>query len=663
MEDRNARSQDNNQDEIINHLQEKIRSQTQRLRNLDQYKSLCEQRISEIIPGHSFPVKPEDLGSGLPLQHIQELNIAKQKISKLEQQLQQQYLKRPNLDNYNFPSPSFQLTLSQLQELYSTIYYHHYELIKEKTAIEESLRSEILNCEEQRVYIEVLKQALESNLEEIGITGKNIEEIINRRQGNKVKSEGEIKNLNNLLKIKTEECEKLINEKNDEDAHLENAASALQYAEEEVQRLEEEKAALLEYIEEHSAKENNLFNDIENIKRESNEFERKNQHLLKEIENEKSHRAELERDLDNIKNESSRAEKTFRESHETEIINIQSQVKQIVMKNESLQANNIKLSQQLKETQEELNTLRLEYDKSIKEISTMKKNLSINEYKAEEIEKSSQLILEKNKKIVNKLEKTEKALQEYKEIKLKEVETQYKNLQNDTNNEIKILQVEIESHISKEKDLIKENNELKKKIQKNQEEYLKLKENSNSSAQELLELKKNLDSSYLEIQHINFERDKLQSDYQRIEFNLNSEKTSHILLQEEYSLLNEKVEKNLSTIKGLIENNREREYRLKSSASEIENLKKNLSISLKDIESERQLKNQYYEDAVKLKKIQIALASSGEQIEECKKLIKNFSSNFGAVSSASNFYNSIVSSQFKDIIFKSNDPEQILLPK
>ena len=53
--------------------------------------------------------------------------------------------------------------------------------------------------------------------------------------------------------------------KNDEDAHLENAASALQYAEEEVQRLEEEKAALLEYIEEHSAKENNLFNDIPEI--------------------------------------------------------------------------------------------------------------------------------------------------------------------------------------------------------------------------------------------------------------------------------------------------------------------------------------------------------------------------------------------------------------
>ena len=669
MEDRITRSQEFDQGELVNQLREKVRSQAQRLRNLEQYRVLCEQRISEIVPGHNFPVKPEDLGSGLPTQIPQELNLAKQKISRLEQQLSQQRIKVPLADNYTFPPPTTQLTLAQLQELYSAIYYQHHDLMKEKNSVEESLRSEMLNCEEQRAYIEVLKQALESNLQELGLTGRTIEDIMNKRQGNEGSEEKlenrnmENKDLTDLLKLKTEECEQLTNERKKTDQHLQEAADALQYAEEEVQRLEEEKSALLDYIEEHSAKEKQFSAEIERIKKESGEFERKSLNALRELGAEQNHRKELERELESLKGESNRVEKSVRDSYENEINSFQIQFKQIEQRNESLQANNTTLSNTLKETQEELDNLKSQHDISIKETSTIRKSLSLTENKVEEVERSSQKFIEINKDLENKLQKSEKELKLFKEKKIKEIEMQYKNLVEEANNEIEELKIEIEKYLLKEKDLIKENTDLKKKFKKIQDDLAKYHENSSNSSQELLDLRKKLDSAQIEMQQIMFEKDKLQSDYQKIEFNLNSEKSSNALLQEEYAMLKEKEDENEKFIKGINENNREKENKLQNSAFEIENLKKNLSISLKDIENERQLKTQYYEEVLKLKKSQIYLTTSGTQIEESKKLISNFSSNFGAVSSSSNYYMSIVSSQFKDMLFKSNDLENIIVPE
>lgn len=72
--------------DLVSQLRDKIRNQAQRLRLLEQYRVLCEQRISELNPGHPFPVTPEHLGQ---TPH-NELYFAKQKIAKLEQHLTQQ---------------------------------------------------------------------------------------------------------------------------------------------------------------------------------------------------------------------------------------------------------------------------------------------------------------------------------------------------------------------------------------------------------------------------------------------------------------------------------------------------------------------------------------------------------------------------------------------
>ena len=49
-------------DSFIEQLKEKIRSQAQRLNELESYKMLCEKRVIELCPDHPLPVLTSHLG-------------------------------------------------------------------------------------------------------------------------------------------------------------------------------------------------------------------------------------------------------------------------------------------------------------------------------------------------------------------------------------------------------------------------------------------------------------------------------------------------------------------------------------------------------------------------------------------------------------------------
>eukprot|EP00826_Nyctotherus_ovalis_P013297 TRINITY_DN13575_c0_g1_i10.p1 TRINITY_DN13575_c0_g1~~TRINITY_DN13575_c0_g1_i10.p1 ORF type:complete len:211 (+),score=92.44 TRINITY_DN13575_c0_g1_i10:246-878(+) len=98
---------------------------TEQCRDLTEYKLLCEKRIVELDPEHPVPVKAEHLG-------------------KPRAQLKEQS-ENAELDKLEF-------------------------LESEKAAIEESLREQILSNEEQRNYIQILKQALESKIDSLGLS-------------------------------------------------------------------------------------------------------------------------------------------------------------------------------------------------------------------------------------------------------------------------------------------------------------------------------------------------------------------------------------------------------------------------------------------------------------------------------------------------------------
>jgi hypothetical protein len=72
------------------------------------------------------------------------------------------------LENTNFPSAD-RIPNEKLREAYSRLFISHKELINEKESLLKTLREETIENEEQRNYIEILKQTLESTLMRNGL--------------------------------------------------------------------------------------------------------------------------------------------------------------------------------------------------------------------------------------------------------------------------------------------------------------------------------------------------------------------------------------------------------------------------------------------------------------------------------------------------------------
>lgn len=107
-----------------------LKELTERYQELWIYKSLCEKRILELDPEHPLPIKPEHLGNTEPIKGRTQSNLTGHGNS--------------DKDRAEF-------------------------LESEKAAVEATLREEVLNNEEQRNYIELLKQAIEAKIEELGL--------------------------------------------------------------------------------------------------------------------------------------------------------------------------------------------------------------------------------------------------------------------------------------------------------------------------------------------------------------------------------------------------------------------------------------------------------------------------------------------------------------
>lgn len=164
--------------EIITKLSDKVKKQAKRLRGLNQYKKLCEKRILELYPDHPIPVTEQDLGT-LTTQH-EELNS---------------------------------------------------KFSAEKSVLESALRNEMIASEEQRGYIQVLKQKHKEILQ-ITSDSARISELLTEQ----------------------ESATKL----------LKGSEEALKAAYHEVTRLEEEKSSLLDYIEENTSKGGNNYKTTAN---------------------------------------------------------------------------------------------------------------------------------------------------------------------------------------------------------------------------------------------------------------------------------------------------------------------------------------------------------------------------------------------------------------
>ena len=199
----NFNSQELNKDSYIEIIEKKIRDQAQRLIELQSYKSLCETKIKQFIPNQNFPLTEECLKENerpIKQQDNNEIISLKKQINEMkiilgqkDQEIMEKMRKIDTLtilnnqkgkinnnsnknsrkvspnQTYQFDQLNNEITPINLNSAYTNLQNKSKEMNQEKERILDSLRKETLINEEQRNYIEILKQTIESTINKLGI--------------------------------------------------------------------------------------------------------------------------------------------------------------------------------------------------------------------------------------------------------------------------------------------------------------------------------------------------------------------------------------------------------------------------------------------------------------------------------------------------------------
>lgn len=669
-------------EKIVNQLREKIRTQAQRLRQLEQYRVLCEQFIVSLSPNVKLPVTLDDIQLNTVQAASDELGQAKQTIERLEQELSSQRIEVPLAHDYKFPHPSTDLTLQQLKELYSAIYFQHYHIIKDKKTLEESLRAEIQVSEEQKYYIEALKHTLENS-------GRL---SIGDLPSNSLDTPLKYSDYDNTDR-QTIENHQILLEKNKTDAFLQEAADALQLAEEEVQKLEQENKSLISDNEKLKNKEKNFVENIEKLNHTVNKLKNENTGLignletLRDTENKLVQEInELKYDLDNLCQENQHLKANLQKTQEKnlKIQNQLSDFKEKASKDEvlmQLSVNNSKkalekqiktlteLNQTLETQNSELQTAEVQIVKERDKLKSIleTKNSEMQKYENKMIKKKQKNLelensfAEYKKKISElelKLEKSENVLQTTQTTVIK-LKKKIKSVQETI--QLKSQRLETaEAEIIKCKNdwaAIAGNNEKTQK--KLSEEVYKLKNTIEKDQKIKISLQDELDKNIENLEKITQIKQKLEQDLEKSEKNLNIEKSSHILLQDENSLLKNKtadLENQINFIKKL-STSKESELQnfLKDQENKINWISSDLVLESKEKSRLAEENRQLFED------LSILSDYKSESLQT-KAIISRFCNNFGAVCEKSLSYKEILSKNFIDQIYASNTLDRLSTP-
>lgn len=375
--------------DLIEQLKEQSRNLSIRVKSLEHYKLLCEQRIQELLPNHPLPLLEEHFGTITPI--LSELQFAKQKISRLESQIS----KGASLDS------------DSLEKKY-------FELLKEKTNIEESLRIEILTCEEQRTYIEILRQSIEEHGGEIREgKGGDIKRDYANLKNTAIDQQTQLEKLNGILGAMENEIEAVRADKEQLETHLKEAAEALQGAEDEVLKIEEEKTALLEYIDEHSQKEQEMEKEMNELGKFFEEMKQNYESTIRKVDEKHQETEKLESTLNQLEKENKQIVFNLKESQQNTVsMKKKIEEKEIVLKkakeecasyerkNESLYANIETLNETLKETQQE-------NENYLSEIERTKKSLSEKDIKIQAVKAEINGFVQENSSLKGKISRLE----------------------------------------------------------------------------------------------------------------------------------------------------------------------------------------------------------------------------------------------------------------
>lgn len=616
-------------EDISLQLREKVRAQALRLRSLEKYKRLCEDRISQLCPNHPLPVTPEHLRtSSGPSTY--DLHLSKQKINRLEQQISQSHL-TPEKSN-GIVNPDFLLKLNQDIN----------ELQKDNSLLEESLRAEMLASEEQRTYIEVLKQALEAKMENLGLSSFTPEEFSDyaqaRTQIEKIRveaakyqntildQEAYIKSLAQEYKTMETDCLRLINERKEIEKQLEDAAEALQLGEDEVRKLEEEKSALLDYADEKARIEQDMSDQIEDIAEKYENLKAMHERALSDLKKQRDLKDEIENDLQNTNNEAARQErsaKDIKENYENAksrildkdntIKKLKDELRVLTAKNESFQANNSTLTETLKETQNELDSLQTELEDSKDKCQRLSVN---NEGLSNQLNKLKTDKEQADLKITNlKIEtKHEKEINENLGIQLRQL-----------NSELQTLQAQKQEMAQKDKINLQKITDLAAQMNHMQEEIELIYRQNSELGEENAAQREEIGIANMKIVQLNNEKELIHSELTRVESALKSDIRNTRNLSEDITSLKIRIDEQNRALNLADESFRDKQMRCQNIEFELQKTLQNLKHSQEEAEKEKFAKLMLNEDLkhknTRLEDLEKELQNLQKEIDNCFRII------------------------------------------
>lgn len=302
------KSNKSSQNVNVDGLRQKVTEQAQRLTSLEIYKQLCEQRLRQLVPNHPLPVTESDLKSvpsdskgknivqfytSIIQTKDEEIYNMQRRIEELSKDRNREELLSPQGQLNDFPDNIDKLPADKSRDIYNRLYCFTQDLIQEKEMIIDSLRSETLTNDEQRNYIEMLRQTIESSIIKHGMsaflqTARNSHSgLLNKDSSNvdlvvdiaKIKAEGDkyrkelvmaqvlIGELKGEIEYLKKNCEDMTIKKEKIKENLESGIRELENAKGQVTCLENEKEDIIQNFDElkndHSKILEELYNSTE----------------------------------------------------------------------------------------------------------------------------------------------------------------------------------------------------------------------------------------------------------------------------------------------------------------------------------------------------------------------------------------------------------------
>jgi chromosome segregation ATPase len=283
-------------------LVQKVRQQARQLAEQERYRQICEERIKELDPGHSFPIIPGQLG-------LKPKDTRPQDTRRPTDQSKHASSARPT------------------SELYTGIYSKFQDALKDKAALEESLRAEMLHSEEQRSYIEVLKQALEAKMDDLGITSMGYDAFTQflsvtgstealRKETAKMQSamsdnDVQFKRVSEKLAQKSEEASQLLGENGRLEAEWLQLRQTIEDQTDELVKITAEKDALLDYVDQHDDDTVRLTTELGFVRRDYEALLEGNQTIKEQVGDLQSHLNETERDAEALRTQHEKLDEEY----------------------------------------------------------------------------------------------------------------------------------------------------------------------------------------------------------------------------------------------------------------------------------------------------------------------------------------------------------------